>query len=185
MTRRRRSIKEAAAVKLQLAEIIKRQFDHNGQIITHDELAREHVARNGSVTAAEDVQVYGGPAVVYLRNEFSYAIVPITARIDDFDGEPRDEAVIADAVAGLGAGGPRVGWYHPTGQDDWLWVYYIGHLGRAGVAAVFHAAQQVDANPALITARGRARIAGRTALGDGAPGKTEARIINARLADGR
>lgn len=185
MTRRRRTMKEAHVVKMQLAEIIKDTFDNNGQLITHDHLAREHVARNKSTRADEDVQVYGGPAVVYLRNEASYAIVPVTAGIAEFDGDPRDEVIVANAVAGLGAGGPRIGWYHPASKDDWLWVYYVGHLGRSGVHAVFHAAQQIDNNPHLITAKGRQLIAGQAVAGlPIPPGKTETKVLSARLDDG-
>jgi hypothetical protein len=184
MTRKRRTPKQAEAVKLQLAQIIRDLFDTNGQIVTHDELAAEHVSRNRSITAAEDVATYGGPAVVHLRNEMSYAIVPVTSKVYDFSPDTEVELVIANAVAGLGAGGPRIGWYHPTDRDDWLWVYYVGHLGRAGVAAVFHASRQADANPSLISAKGRGRIAGLSGDSLIAPGKTETRILTERLGEG-
>jgi hypothetical protein len=184
MTRRRRTAKEAHQVKMELAEIIKDIFDHNGQIITHEQLAREHVSRHASLTAFEDVQVYGGPAVVHLRNEENYAIVPVTASAEAFDGNPADEVEVANAVAGLGAGGARIGWYHPANKDDWLWIYYVGHLGRAGVHAVFHAAQQIDKNPQLISTKGRGLIAGQAVAGlPIPPGKTETKVLAARLGE--
>ena len=167
---------------MQLVSIIRDTFDNNGQLITHDTLAREHVSRHASLTAYEDVQLYGGPAVVYLRNEENYAIVPVTAGIVDYAGDPSDEIEVANTVAGLGAGGARIGWYHPSDKDDWLWVYYVGHLGNSGVRAVFHAARQIDNNPMLISAKGRERIAGRAVLGVPVPpGKTETKVLEARL----
>lgn len=182
MTRRKRTHKEAQLIKLQLADIIQDVFDKNGQLVTHEVLAKRHVMRNSSTSAEEDVRIYGGPAVVYLRNELNYAIVPVTASFYDYDGDPSDETVVANAVAGLGAGGARIGWYHPSDKDDWLWVYYVGHLGRAGVLAVFHAGDQIDKNPQLISAKGRARIAGRAIEGVPLPpGKTETKVLEARL----
>ncbi len=181
MTRKRRTAKEAQQIKFQLADIIRDTFDNDGQVITHDELAREHVRRNGSVSAAEDVMLYGGPAVVHLRNDLNYAIVPITAKYEDFTEDFTEEQVVSNAVAGLGAGGPRIGWYHPSSKDDWLWIYYIGHLGNAGVMAVWHVAQRVDANPALISAKGRTRIAARAVDTLGSAGKTEVKVLQARL----
>lgn len=184
MTRRRRSPREAEAVKLKLGEIIKDWFDATGQVITHEQLAREHVTRNASLTAAEDVQLYGGNAVIHLRTEHNYAIVPVTASVLDFDGNPDDETIVANAVAGCGAGGSRIGWYQPADKDDWLWVYYIGHLGKAGVSAVFHATRQIDNNPQLTSARGRTLIAGRATAGlPVPPGKAETKVLTARLDD--
>ena len=182
MTRRRRTSKDAARIKMELVEIIKDVFDTDGQLVTHEQLAREHVARHASLTAFEDVQLYGGPAVVYLRNHDNYAIVPVTASIAEWEGNPADEVAVANTVAGLGAGGARIGWYHPADKDDWLWVYYVGHLGSSGVRAVFHAAQQIDRNPQLISAKGRERIAGRAIAGlPIPPGKTETKVLSARL----
>ena len=184
MTRRKRTHKEAELIKLQLADIIQDTFDNNGPLITHKRLAERHVARNGSLSASDDVRMYGPAAVAYLRCEpHNYAIVPVTARFEDYTGDPKDETVIADAVAGLGAGGSRIGWYQPADKDDWLWVYYVGHLGRAGVHAVFHAAQQIENNPRLVSPKGRQLIAGRAISGlPVPPGKTETKVLEARLA---
>lgn len=184
MTRRRRSPNDRKRIKLQLADIIRDTFDNDGQVITHEELAREHVSRNASLTAFEDVQQYGGPAVVYLRNEEHYAIVPVTERIAQWTGDTDDEQAIANTVAGLGAGGSRVGWYHPSDKDDWLWVYYIGHLGRAGISAVFHAARQSEDNPRLLSIRGQRAVAARATVGlPIPPGQTETKVLQARLED--
>ena len=184
MTRKRRTIAEARAVQMQLVDILRDLFDNNGPLVLHDPLADEHVSRNRSRSAADDVALYGGPAVVYLRNEENYAIVPVTAGFDDFDGDPQDEVVIANAVAGLGAGGPRVGWYHPSGKDDWLWVYYVGHLGRSGIHAIFHATRQMDQSPHLLSAKGRRLLAERTIAGlPVPPGKAETAVLTARIGD--
>jgi hypothetical protein len=181
MTRKRRTAKQAQEIKAQLAEIIRDTFDNNGQVITHEWLAQEHVRRNASVSAIEEVMLYGGPAIVHLRRDLNYAIVPITAKFDDLITGQEDEQMIVNAVAGLGAGGSRIGWYHPADKDDWLWVYYIGHLGYAGIKAVFHAAQIVDSNPALISAKGRLQIANRSVDALGSAGKTEVKVLEARL----
>jgi hypothetical protein len=182
MTRRRRTTKERQAIKLQLATIIRDIFDNNGQLVTHDQLAREHVSRNASLTAYEDVQQYGGPAVVHLRNDEYYAIVPVTDRINEWTGDSDDESVICNTVAGLGAGGSRIGWYHPMDKDDWLWVYYIGHLGSSAMSAVFHAAQQDTNNPRLLSAKGQRVVAARSIAGVPIPpGKVEAKVLQARL----
>lgn len=184
MTRKRRTAKAAAETKAALVAIIKDIFDNNGQVITHEELADEHVRRNASRTALEDVHLYGGPAVVFLRNHENYAIVPVTASIAAWEGDPDDEVAVANTVAGLGAGGARVGWYHPASKDDWLWIYYAGHLLGSGQAAVYHAAKQVDDNPQLISAKGRTRIAGRAiARLPIPPGKTEVKVLSARLGE--
>jgi hypothetical protein len=108
MTRKRRNRKEAELVKMQLADIIQDVFDKNGQVITHEVLAKRHVMRNGSTTAAEDVQLYGGMADAHLRQHEQNAIVPITKSIDEYTGDPDDEKAITNAVAGLGAGGSRI-----------------------------------------------------------------------------
>ena len=184
MTRKRRTPKEAAATKAQLVEIIKDIFDNNGQVITHEQLADEHVRRNSSRTALEDVHLYGGPAVVYLRNSENYAVVPVTSKIASWNGDADDEVVIADTVAGLGAGGARVGWYHPGSKDDWLWIYYAGHLLNSGAKAVYHASKQVDDNPQYISARGKTLLAGRAIRGIPIPpGKTETKVLTARLGE--
>lgn len=181
MTRKRRTRQQALETKAQLAAIIKDIFDNNGQVVTHDALAAEHVARHKSTTASEDVHLYGGPAVVHLRNAEHYAIVPITSRFSDYTGDPDDAKEICDAVAGLGAGGARVGWYHPADRDDWLWVYYIGFLANAGMHAVFHAAKQTDSNPRLLSAKGRRMVAGRSIAGIPIPpGGTEVKILTSR-----
>lgn len=189
MTRKRRSPREAHAITMQLADIIRDTFDTDGQIISHEQLAMEHVTRNKSRRADEDVQVYGGPAVVYLRREENYAIVPVTASIFEYNADdPEDEVAVANAVAGLGAGGPRIGWYHPASKDEWVWVYYIGHLGRAGVHAVYHAARQVDNNAHLISDSGRALITDRSIQKSadgtdllGPPGEQETLLLEERL----
>lgn len=182
MTRKRRTSKDINLVKLQLADIIQDTFDKNGQLITHDELARRHVLRNQTTTAAEDVARYGGLAVVYLRNELGYAIVPVTSLISHWAGDPATDVEISNTVAGLGAGGARIGWYHPSGKDDWLWVYYIGHLAGAGMSAVYHAGSQVDANRTLISAKGRTVIAEHATRGlPVPPGKAEVKVLEARL----
>ena len=183
MTRRQRSPKEAATVRLQLSEIIKDLFDNNGPLVTNETLAIEHVSRNRSLTASEDVTIYGGPAVIHLREEKNYAIVPVTAALADYiDAEEPGDVLIANAVAGLGAGGSRIGWYHPTSKDDLLWIAYVGHLGRAGAAAVFHAGQQGDKNPQLISGKGFKAIASRALDGlPVPPGQTERKVLTARL----
>jgi len=182
MTQRRRSPKEAAAIKQQLADIIQDTFDNNGQVITHDALAVEHVNRNKSRSADDDVARYGGVAVALLRKDKGYAIVPVTGLIATWTGNPANEEEVANTVAGLGAGGVRIGWYQPTGVDDWLWVFYIGHLTRSGAAAVFHAAQQVDAKPKLVSAKGHARLAQRTVDSLPVPaGKAEKKVLTATV----
>lgn len=182
MTRPRRTVKEIERIKLLLADIIEDEFLNNGQVITHDRLAKRHVSRNASTTAAEDVAQYGGAAVAYLRREKQFAIVPITGKMDDWVADPDVEQNITSAVAGLGAGGPRIGWYQPVDRDDWLWVYYIGHLARAGIAAVFHAGQQVEDNKQLNSGQTRGLIAARAT--DGLPlppGKTEVKVLAERI----
>jgi len=184
MTRKRRSPKAAEQIKMQLVEIIKDTFDNNGQVITHGQLADEHVRRNASRNAEGDVHLYGGPAVVYLRRNEHYAIVPVTASVATWDGDPEDEVAVANTVAGLGAGGSRIGWYLPASKDDWLWIYYNGHLSGSGQAAVFWAGKVVDDNPQLISAKGRTRIAGRAiARLPIPPGKTEVKVLSARLGE--
>lgn len=184
MTRKRRTRKEAELVKMQLADIIQDVFDKNGQLVTHEVLARRHVLRNGSVTASEDVHQYGGAAVAYLRREHQYAIVPVTKGFDDYGGDPSDERVVTNAIAGLGAGGPRIGWYQPIDKDDWLWVYYIGHLAKAGLFAVYHAGQQVEDNKQLNSGATRARIAARSiAALPKPPTLAETKILTARIED--
>lgn len=182
MTRRRRTTKEINLVKLQLADIVQDTFDKNGQLITHGELAKRHVLRNLSTSADEDVALYGGLAVVYLRTDLNYAIVPVTANIATWTGDPANDEEIANTVAGLGAGGARIGWYHPASKDDWLWVFYIGHLASSGMAAVYHAGQQVEANAKLISAKGRTQIATLAVKALPAPPvKTEVKVLQARL----
>lgn len=180
--RRKRSVKEAVLVKQQLADIIQDVFDNNGQVITHDELAKRHVRDNASLSAADDVQQYGGVAVALLRKDKNYAIVPVTGLIHSWTGSPANEEEIANTVAGLGAGGVRIGWYHPDSVDDWLWVFYIGHLTGSGTAAVFHAAKQVDNNPALISDNGQKRIAAKAAESLPVPaGDTEKKVLTATI----
>ncbi len=182
MTRKRRTRAEINQIKLLLADIIQDTFDKNGQVVTHAELARRHVLRNQSIAAEEEVALYGGLAVVYLRKELNYAIVPITGAIHEWTGDTDDEVDVLNTVAGLGAGGARAGWYHPTDRDDLLWVYYIGHLGRAGVWAVFHAAQQSASNPQLLSGKGQSQVAARALKGlPKPPEKTETKILEARL----
>ena len=185
MTRKRRSRKDAELVKMQLADIIQDVFDKNGQIVTHEVLAKRHVLRNGSTTAAEDVQVYGGMAVAHLRqHDPFYAIVPITKAIEDYNGDPDNEPAIVNAVAGLGAGGSRIGWYQPVDKDDWLWVYYIGHLARSGLGGVFHATDQVDKNRQLNSGTTRKEIAKRAIDGmEKPPSLTETKVLTARIED--
>ena len=182
MTRPRRTRKEIERIKFLLADIVEDEFTTNGQVITHDRLAKRHVARNSSTTAAEDVAMYAGAAIAYLRREKHFAIVPITAKYDDWLADPDNEQSIVSAVAGLGAGGPRVGWYQPIDRDDWLWIYYIGHLARAGIAAVFHAGQQVEDNRQLNSSKTRSAIAARAT--DGLPippGSAEVRVLTERI----
>lgn len=184
MTRKRRSKQEAELVKMQLADIMQDVFDNNGQLVTHDQLAKRHVLRNGSLTASEDVHQYSGAAVAYLRREKQYAIVPVTQSLDDYTGDPSDEKTVTNAIAGLGAGGPRIGWYQPIDKDDWLWVYYIGHLAKAGLFAVYHAGQQVENNKQLNSSATRARIAARSiATLPKPPELTETKVLAARLDD--
>ena len=181
MTRPRRTAKEIELVKMQLADIIEDEFTKNGQVVTHERLARRHVLRNGSVTAAEDVALYGGSAVAYLRREKRFAIVPITAKFPDWEADPEVEQNMVNAVAGLGAGGTRIGWYQPIDRDDWLWVYYIGHLAKAGVAAVFHAGQQIDKNTHLNTGKTRAAVADLATRGlPVPPGTAEVKVLQER-----
>jgi hypothetical protein len=161
--RRKRTIKEAEAVKVALAEIIKDVFDSDGQVITHDELADAHVKRNLSRSADEDVALYGGVAAAMLRRDEGYAIVPVTAQIANWTGAPASEEEVANTVAGLGAGGPRIGWYHPASKDDWLWVFYIGHLIKSGVSSVFHGTEQMRRNPTLTSAKAQGQIAKKAA----------------------
>lgn len=150
MTRKRLSPKEARTVTTQLAEIIKHQFDHNGQVITADALSIMHVKANASRRADEEVAQYGGPAVAMLRDQHSYAIVPITASAEAFLANPTTDPVAhANAVAGCGAGGARIGWYQPSGADDPLWVAYNGHLITSGAKAIWHVAKGMSHNPGL------------------------------------
>ena len=182
MIRPRRTQKEAELIKLQLADIIEDVFEKNGQIVTHEVLAKRHVLRNGSVTAAEDVRLYGGAAVAYLRRDKHYAIVPITEAIEAYSGDPDDEQSIIDAVAGLGAGGSRIGWYQPTDRDDWLWVYYVGHLARGGLYAVFHAGRQIEDNKHLNSGQTRRLIAQRATEGmDKPPLLAESAVLTERV----
>lgn len=150
MTQRRLSPKAAEQIKMSLAGIIKDTFDSNGQVITHEDLAIRHVAANQSIRAESEVQQYGGPAVVHLRNVEGYAIVPITGVADAVIGHssPSDVSV-ANAVAGCGAGGARVGWYHPTSEDDPLWITYIGHQTKSAAKFIFHTGVIMNDNPTL------------------------------------
>jgi hypothetical protein len=188
MTRRSRPWKDILKAKMQLVDIIKDRFDNDGQTITHDELARLHVAFNQSTRADEDVTLYGGPAVVYLRTEHAYAIVPITAKYAAFEAaseeDPNYWRMAADAVAGLGAGGPRNGWYQPTHQDDPLWLSYIGHLSKGGFQAVYHGLIQPADNPALSSPQGLARIAtiATSKSSNDSPKVPERKALEARLA---
>lgn len=182
MIRKRRTAKEIEQLKLLLADIIQDTFDKNGQFISHEELARRHMLRNSSTRAAEEVAQYGALAVIYLRTSLDYAIVPVTAEIHNWTGDTDDEVKIANTVAGLRAGGSRVGWYHPASKDDWLWVYYVGHLASAGMHAIYHAAEQIDRNPKLISAEGRRRLAGRALRNlPVPPDKAETKMLEARL----
>jgi hypothetical protein len=123
-------------------------------------------------------------AVAHLRQHEQYAIVPITKSIDEYTGDPDDEKAITNAVAGLGAGGSRIGWYQPIDKDDWLWVYYIGHLARAGLGAVFHASQQVEDNKQLNSGTTRKEIAKRAVAGmERPPLLAEAKVLTARIED--
>ena len=149
MTSKRRSAHAAQHIREQLQDILRDLFRDDGPLVTHQALAEEHVKRNSSLSASDDVHRYGGLAVAHLRNDEDHAIVPVTASISDWDGSPASESDITDTIAGAGAGGPRIGWYQPTSQDDWLWAFYIGHLARSGMHLVFHAAKQTEANPAL------------------------------------
>lgn len=178
----RRSQQEAQRIKRLLADIVQDVFDNDGDVITHEQLAEAHVKRNLSRSADEDVRRYGGVAVALLRRDKNYAIVPITSHIANWTGNPANEEEVAATVAGLGSGGPRVGWYHPSSKDDWLWVFYVGHLSKSGTAAVFHAAKQVDDNPQLISARGRKEIAKRSAEALPVPaGRTERAVLTATV----
>ena len=164
MTAKRLSPKEAETIKKQLAAIITDHFDNNGQLITEIELAREHVRKNASLSAAFDVQQYGGVAITYLRSEFNYAIIPVTASVYAFASAMASPAtvpakLIADTVAGLGAGGTRLGWYQPTGIDDPLWIAYNGHLGKSGARAIYHAGIVMDGNKGLLSGAGLAKVA--------------------------
>ena len=149
MTRRIRTNAEAKLAREQLESILRDMFQNNGPLVTHDALAKEHVRVNASVTAAEDVAQFGGSAINTLRREDGFAIVPVTSHIHAWTGTPSSEEEIADTIAGNGAGGARVGWYQPTTPDDWLYVYYIGHRVLSGMAAVFHASDNVNSNPTL------------------------------------
>ena len=184
MSRPKRSPKDIERIKFLLADIIEDEFVTNGQVITHERLAKRHVARNSSTTAAEDVALYGGAAVAWLRRDESkqLAIVPITGKFPDWVADPDNEDKITSAIDGLGAGGPRIGWYQPVDRDDWLWIYYIGHLAKAGVSAVFHAGEQVDHNKQLNTNQTRAKIAARATDGvPEPPGGTETKVLAKRI----
>lgn len=146
MTAKRVNPVVAKRIREQLQDILRDLFTTNGPLVTAEELAVEHVKRNASVTAKQDVHQYGGLAVHHLRHDEGFAIVPVTGLIAHWTGTPATEKDITDTVAGAGAGGNRVGWYHATSPDDWLWVFYVGHQYKSGMMLVFHTAVQVDAN---------------------------------------
>ena len=180
MIRPRRTTKDIELLKLQLADIIEDEFTRH-QVISHERLAQRHMLRNSSTTALEDVAAYGDAAVVYLRDN-RLAIVPITGQLPAWQADSDNEEKIKNAVAGVGAGGPRVGWYKPVDRDDWLWVYYISHLARSGVAAVFHAGKQVEDNKHLNSSTTRAKIAARATGGlPLPPGLAETRVLAERV----
>jgi len=181
MSAKRRSPQEAAATRKQLQDIIRDLFKTNGQLVTHDMLAKEHVRVNSSVTASEDVRLYGGLAVVHLRQDEGFAIVPVTAIIHHYPGaDTASEAQKVDTVAGLGAGGPRIGWYQPTDADDPLWAYYLGHQAKSGMHLIFHAATQADKNPAL-TGPTLIDTVGKRALPPAPAGESEKQVLAADI----
>ena len=182
MSRKRISPKAAEGIKRQLADIIQNTFDKNGQFISAEDLAREHVRVNASTRAEADVAQYGGPAVIFLRKEQDYAIVPVTVQIGAFMAATTpDDKLVADTVAGLGAGGPRVGWYQPTGVDDPLWLAYVGHLALSGTAGVYWSGKQVDGNPALTSGAGVGKIAAVATTLPKPPGKAEKALLKADI----
>jgi hypothetical protein len=109
------------------------------------------------VEALAEVNAYGGLAVQSLRDK-GYVIIPVTASIHHWTGSPANDKEIADTVAGLGAGGSRVGWWHPATKDDWLFVWYGGHLLRSGTHAIWHVGQTLTVNSHLVGSGGMTKM---------------------------
>lgn len=164
MTQKRRSPVQAHKTKVLLGQLMIDMLADT-QLITHEALAMAHVLRNKSRSADDDVAHYGGPAVVDLRREKGYALAPVTASFHRLTLDSLDSAY-ADAVAGAGAGGPRIGWYLPSDEDDPIWKTYLGMRLDAAAAAIFWVAAHArdSESKGLLSPGGSQEIAARAAM---------------------
>lgn len=158
MTRKHYTNADIARVKGQLAALIEDMLLRD-PLVTHENLTMEHVRVDKSTRAEEEVGRFGGLVVVALRRAKNLALVPITAAYHSLTAESTDVEVAA-AVAGAGAGGARIGWYMPSGEDDPLWLTYIGMRLNAGAHAIFWSAKAAGH---LVSENGMQGIAAKTA----------------------